>query len=273
MEIMKELADGGIDMNCQIVLCKGINDGAQLDRTLGDLNAVGDHMKSISVVPVGLTNHRKGLFALEPFNGDDAADILTKLETWQCKFLKERGVRLVYPADEFFVLVGKKTPAYEYYDGFPQLENGVGMISLFRSEFEDAVKKEHKEKREQSERNVYIATGFAAAEFIGECTATLNDLFGEAYNTHIEVVPIVNNFFGGGVTVTGLLTGSDIINALKDYKFNGNSLLCLSKNMFRHGTEVFLDDFELEMLRKQLKVDIIAIENNGYDFLDKVLRS
>ena len=307
MEMMRRLAGGGIDVNCQIVLCKGINDGAHLDKTLEDLMSLGEYARSVSVVPAGLTGHRDGLFRLEPYDAGDARTVIDKLKVWQDKALERRGTRFVYPADEFFVLAGEEIPGYDYYDGFPQLENGVGMLALFRREFEEAVRRRldeagavapssggiqrsalpaapfsreagcdvglgagsHKPRR----RKIYIATGFAAAEFIGECAATLNRFFSDSYGIIVETVPVKNIFFGGGVTVTGLLTGHDILEAFKGLEREEDAVICVSKNMLRYGTETLLDDFSLEMLRNQLKIDIIAVDNNGFDFIDKVLGS
>ncbi|MCL2164945.1 MAG: DUF512 domain-containing protein [Oscillospiraceae bacterium] len=286
---MRQLTDGGIDINCQIVLCKGVNDGERLDETLDDLSAFGENLRSISVVPVGLTGHRDklGLFKIEPYDASDAKAIIDFLDVWQRKFKQLRDVRLVYPADEFFVLAGLDTPDSDYYDGFPQLENGVGMISLFRSEFEDAVKRKKQglscrdsscgsvgeNAKKKKKRKAYIATGVAAASFIGECAATLEGLFADSLNCTIDVIPVINGYFGGGVTVTGLLTGQDIIDAFEGFKFESGSCLYVSKNMLRHGTDVLLDDFSLKMLQNQLNVDIIAVENNGYDFVDVFFES
>ena len=284
---IRRLTGNRIEVNAQIVLCKGRNDGAVLEQTLRELGDIGEGLNSISVVPVGLTKYRDGLTPLSAFEPADAIAVLEQVHRLQEAFLRERGSRLVYPADEFFLLADVKLPGLQYYEGFPQLENGVGMLSLFLSEFNRALKKQLK-LREAVEKQIkqaaqgaerrpsgmqrkraLVLTGMAAYPFINSCVQKLNENFS---GLDAAAVPVKNTFFGESVTVTGLLTGSDIIKCLKGMKCGEETIVFLSKSMLKYDSELFLDDLSLVMLRKQLKVDIMTVENSGEDFVRKILR-
>jgi putative radical SAM enzyme (TIGR03279 family) len=276
MPAMRYLTERHIDVNSQIVLCKGINDGAELDRTLSDLATLNERLRSVSVVPVGLTDHRvaRGLPAIPAFDASDAKRVLRSLKSWQSAFLKGGRGRLVFPADEFFLLASKAHPGMRYYEGFPQLENGVGMLALFKSEFDREARALRRKfssgARPEAPGRVesYVFTGVAAQGLIERCAALLSEL---APWADIAVVPVKNAFFGERITVAGLLTGRDILDAARLIDFSKSARVFVPKNMLKFGTELLLDDISLEMLRNELKVDIIAVDGNGRDFARKVL--
>lgn len=271
LDKIRILVDGGISVNAQIVLCKGLNDGQELDRTLKDLSGLYPGIASISVVPVGLTRWREGLYPLEPFTGRDAEVVMKQVEGWQQVFSKECGTRLVYLADEFYIKAGATLPPYEAYEDFPQIENGVGLMTLLIYEFEEYLKKharklEHYWAKTGAARTVSIATGKCAAGYIKQLAQTME----KRYNgLKINVYPIENVFFGENVTVTGLLTGGDIASQLAGKEL-GCELL-LSRSMFKSGEELFLDDVTLDGLRSRLGTDAVITENEGGDLVEKLL--
>jgi putative radical SAM enzyme (TIGR03279 family) len=269
LEKIKRLTEAGITVNTQIVLCKGINDGKELDRTINDLSSLYPGVLSTSVVPVGLTRWRKGLFVLLPFNKSDSVSVINQVEIWQNKLLAEKGSRAVYLADEFYIMAEKELPPCEDYEGFPQIENGVGMMPLFMEEFYGALEKvpgHDNGSLSIKRRHVSIATGVLAYKYIKEMATAIE----KRYNgIKINVFPIMNDFFGENVTVTGLITGKDIINQLKGEDL-GNGLL-LARNMLKADREVLLDDCTVEMLESSLKTKVAVVENDGRDFLRKIL--
>jgi NifB/MoaA-like Fe-S oxidoreductase len=283
MPAMRYLTERRIDVNAQIVLCRGINDGAELDRTLTDLAALNGHMKSISVVPAGMTKFRDGLPPMRAFGAAGSRDVLAQIGRRQAGFLKERRSRLVYPADEFFAMASEKIPGIGYYEDFPQLENGVGMLSLFKSEFDREVASLRRKLGASarggrpvppgsalSGRRVssFVFTGVAAHPLISRCAGILSEL---APSASIAALPVRNGFFGETITVAGLLTGSDILAAARGMCFPAGARAFVPRAMLKHGTELLLDDISLEMLRNELKVDIMAVDGNGRDFARSVL--
>lgn len=262
-DIMKKFAENGIVMNCQIVLCPKINDGENLRQTLTDLGNLFPHVNSISVVPVGLTRYRDGLYPLKPFTNETSAETIEFVEKIQNEFLEKYGTRLVYLSDEFYVNAGIPIPDSETYEGFPQIENGVGLIASMKEEFESALRLLPKKKRN---RYVSIATGEIAAGFICELAKTLEK---ECEGVKIAVYPVKNNFFGGGVTVSGLVCGSDIIEQLKG-KVQTRELL-IPHSMLRDEDNIFLDDTTVEDVERELNVKITPVLNDGYEFIEKVL--
>jgi putative radical SAM enzyme (TIGR03279 family) len=266
---IKRLTEAGITVNTQIVLCKGINDGKELDRTIKDLSSLYPGVLSTSVVPVGLTKWRKGLFELKPFNKCDSASIIDQVEDWQSKLLSEKGSRAVYLADEFYILAERDLPGCESYEDFPQIENGVGMLVLFMEEFYRALEELPEQENgslSMKRRHISIATGVLAYKYIKEMALAVE----KRYNMlKISVFPIINDFFGENVTVTGLITGKDIINQLKG-EILGDELL-IARNMLKADREVLLDDCTVEMLEGSLKTRVTVVENEGRDFLRKIL--
>lgn len=274
LEKVKLLTDGGIKVNAQIVLCRGLNDGAELDRTLEDLSELYPGVASISAVPVGLTKWREGLYKLEPFDSRASAAVIEQVGDWQGRFLAKYGSRLVYLADELYISAGEKLPRYEEYEDFPQIENGVGLMPLFIHEFYDYLRSHSEEldrhcARYNKTRTVGIATGFCAYGHIKELAEVLERRYNKL---KAAVYPIKNEFFGENVTVTGLLTGGDLLEQLKRLKFGetGGELL-ISRSMLKSGEELFLDDFTVSLLKERLGTEITIVENNGGDFIKKIL--
>ena len=267
---IKSLVDGGIEVNCQIVLCRNINDKDELDKTILDLGAMYPGVGSISIVPVGLTGWRQGLCELSPYDVEGSAEVVERVERLQKRFLADYDTRLAYLADEFYIMAGKTLPEFDEYEDFPQIENGVGLVSMLRHEYyeylEELVSRQVDFNSIESGRSISIATGVSVSKFIEEMAKELE----KRYNgLKIAVYTIKNCFFGENVTVTGLLTGTDIIKQLKGKELGAE--LLLSRNMFRSGEEVLLDDCTVEELEKELSVKVTIVENNGKDFVDRIL--
>ena len=261
-EYMQMLKAGGITMNMQIVLCKGINDGTELDRTLSDLSALHPEAASVSVVPVGLTKYREGLYPLEAFTQADAEKVVMQIEAWQEKFLQDLGTRFVYASDEFYLLAQKPMPPFEAYEDFPQIENGVGMEVSFEEEFRQALAEE---PIADFTGKMLVATGKLAEPFIRH----LLELAKEQYPMlAAEACGIRNDLFGEGVTVAGLVGGRDLISQLTGKPC---ARILIPRSMLKADEAVFLDDVTLQQAEEALGVPIIATENDGYDFLDKLL--
>ena len=257
LKIIKRFAKAGINMNCQIVLCKGLNDGESLDKTIADLSKFYPQVQSISVVPVGLTKHRGGLPYLERFDKISSEAVISQIESHQNIFFKTLKTRFVFPADEFYVNANHNFPEYEYYEDFLQIENGVGLLSSLKYEFNLALL-ENSNRAVRTKKT--IATGVSAAPFIQELVNNID--------SEIIVIPIINEFFGESITVSGLITGQDIINQLSGKKL-GDQLLIPSTMLNFDG--IFLDDLTIQDVEKALKVKIVAVENDGYELLEKLL--
>lgn len=257
------LYESGIQMNGQIVLCKGINDGEELERSIRDLSKYVPCLQSVSVVPVGLTKYREGLYPLEPFTREDAVKILDTIHRWQDKFYEEYGIHFIHAGDEWYILAGEEMPEEERYDGYLQLENGVGMLRLLENEFEEAYEKVDGDDRD---RELSIATGFLAYPYIQKMASRIEEKY---FNTQIHVYPIRNDFFGELITVSGLITGQDLIHQLQNQKL-GDRLL-LPCNMFRSQEEVFLDDITLAQVEDALQVRADIVKSSGQDFIDVIV--
>ena len=258
-----ELYKAGVPMNGQIVLCKGLNDGEELERTIRDLSKYLPYMESVSVVPVGLSRFRDGLYPLKPIEREDAAKTIDLIERWQKKLYEEHGTHFIHASDEFYILAGRPLPEEERYDGYIQLENGVGMLRLLEEEVESALQEL---QGDGVEEEISIATGQLAAPFIER---HVNSVRRKYPNCTIHVYPIRNHFFGEQITVAGLVTGQDLIGQLKD-KSLGSRLL-LPECMFRSGEEVFLDDITRGELQKALQVKVDIVKSSGQDFVQAVL--
>ena len=257
------LYESGIQMNGQIVLCKGINDGEELERSIRDLSKYVPCLQSVSVVPVGLTKYREGLYPLEPFTREDAVKILDTIHRWQDKFYEEYGIHFIHAGDEWYILAGEEMPEEERYDGYLQLENGVGMLRLLENEFEEAYEKADGDDRD---RELSIATGFLAYPYIQKMASRIEEKY---FNTQIHVYPIRNDFFGELITVSGLITGRDLIHQLQNQKLGDRLLLpCI---MFRSQEEVFLDDITLAQVEDALQVRADIVKSSGQDFIDVIV--
>ncbi len=266
---VKRFYEAGIEMNGQIVLCKGINDREELERSLSDMYEYLPHLRSVSIVPVGLSKYREGLYPLEPFNKEDAEVLLETVEKWQTKALEEYGLHFVHASDEWYILADREMPDEESYDGYLQLENGVGMVRLMLEEFADALSgaKENKQKGLQvEEETVSVVTGRLVYPYIRKMAEEIMEAFPQKT---IQVLPIRNDFFGEMITVTGLLTGTDIIAQCKDKEL-GDRLL-LPENLLRSGEKVLLDDITTDDIQKSLQVDVDIVKSSGYGFLDSIL--
>ncbi len=257
------LYEGGITMNGQIVLCKGINDGEELERSIRDLMKYAPQLQSVSVVPVGLSKYRDGLYPLLPFTKEDAKEVLHIIHKWQKKAYEEFGIHFIHGGDEWYILAEEELPEEERYDGYLQLENGVGMLRLLMNEFEEGYESLNGDERD---REVSIATGFLAYPYIQR----MADRIMEKYpKSKLHVYGIRNDFFGELITVSGLITGQDLIGQLKG-KALGEKLL-LPCNMLRIEEQDFLDDVTLQDVKDALQVTVDIVKSSGQDFIDAVL--
>lgn len=257
------LYEGGITMNGQIVLCKGINDGEELERSIRDLMKYAPQLQSVSVVPVGLSKYRDGLYPLLPFTKEDAKEVLHIIHKWQKKAYEEFEIHFIHGGDEWYILAEEELPEEERYDGYLQLENGVGMLRLLMNEFEEGYESLNGDERD---REVSIATGFLAYPYIQR----MADRIMEKYpKSKLHVYGIRNDFFGELITVSGLITGQDLIGQLKGKEL-GEKLL-LPCNMLRIEEQDFLDDVTLQDVKDALQVPVDIVKSSGQDFIDAVL--
>ena len=287
---LKKLAAAGITLNCQIVCCPGINDGAELQAAMEGLFALGRAVNSVSIVPVGLTAHREGLTELEPFDSKLALRTLLQVNAYSGKCLRKRGSRVFYCADELYITAGLKLPPHGYYEGYPQLENGVGMMRLLITEFRDRLNDPaNPDPEKQYDESPFPEKQFAEKPYAGEPPPAPGEPFSIAtgtlackYLTNLlkiaaakydringKVYAIKNRFFGEGVTVSGLVTGGDIISQLKGRDLG--SRLLIPENMLRRGDIVFLDDVTLPQLVRELGVPVRVVKQDGADLLDAFL--
>ena len=268
-EVLKYLDDfknAGLDMCAQIVLCKGINDGEELMRSMKDLAGYFPQLTSVAVVPAGLTKYRDKLYPLTDFSKEEAGAVIDMINTFGDEQKKLCGRRLIYAADEFYLKAEREIPTADYYDGYPQLENGVGMIRSFVDEFTDGCTDITENFSVCRERIVSIATGVAAYPTISDMAGRLMRI---VPNLKVNVYEIKNRFFGESITVSGLLTGKDISEQLEG-SFLGEELL-IPKNCLRQGEDVFLCGMTLKELSEKLGVRIRVTECEGFDFVDAVL--
>lgn len=273
---VQRLADAGIEMNGQIVLCKGVNDGAELEYSIEKLTQYLPVLKSVSVVPVGLTKFREGLYPLEPFGAGDAAAVIDCIEKWQKKIYAEHGCHFIHASDEWYLLAGRKLPEEERYDGYLQLENGVGMLRLLHEETIEELDARRDMAKNSAQlslngekkgdvREISLATGRLAAPYLGKLYEEIRKLYP---NVKLHIYEIENRFFGERITVSGLITGEDLIKQLKGQEL-GEELL-LPVNMLRSGEEVFLDDITVGELENALQIRVRIVESSGCDFVRAV---
>lgn len=258
------LYEGGITMNGQIVLCKGENDGEELERSIRDMTRWLPNLQSVSVVPVGLTKYREGLYPLEPFNKEDAKQVLATIHKWQKKVYEEYGMHFIHASDEWYLLAEEELPEEERYDGYLQLENGVGMLRLLENEFSEAY---DKLEGDSKERHISLATGRLAAPTIQR----LADKLKEKYpNLKADIYAIRNDFFGELITVSGLITGQDLKKQLADKDLG--EVLLLPNSMLRSGEEVFLDDLTVTEVSEALQIKIGIVGSSGQDLINAILQ-
>lgn len=260
----KKLADAGLTLNGQIVLCKNINDGEELERTLKDLYGLAPQLQSLSIVPVGLTKFRDGLFPLETFDSNDAAKLIKSIKKWQDKAYKEYGIHWVHLSDEWYINADVELPKEEDYDGYLQIANGVGTIrSMYNEVMEElnAISDEN-----PLSETLSMITGTLAYPYVKRMCEEIEQRFPQI---KINVYAINNYFFGETITVTGLLTGGDITNQLKDKEL-GNRLL-IPENVLKADEDIFLDDMTLDEFKDILQVNVCVVQSNGFDFVDTVI--
>ena len=264
LSIMHKFADAGIQMNCQLVLCPGINDGEELTRSLNDLAALYPAVQSVAAVPVGITKYREGLYPMTPYTKEQALDVISRMETFGNAFLAENGTRLCYPADEFYLKAEKPLPCGEFYEDYLQIENGVGMWTSFKEEFENALD----EAQFSETHSVSMVTGMAAFPLMRACAQKATEKFP---GLTCYVYGIENEFFGENITVTGLLTGKDILKQIAN-KPLGDVLLLPATTLRREG-DLFLDDLSLEEFEQTVGVPVALTGGDGYSFLDALLKN
>lgn len=264
LSIMEQFARAGITMNCQVVSCPGINDGPALDRTLRELGALHPAVGSVAVVPVGVTRFREGLCRIDPYTPAQAAAVLDQVEAFAASFLKKHSTHLAWCSDEFYLLAGRPLPEKGYYEDMAQMENGVGMLRLLTSQAAMALEDM---ELEEAPPPFAIATGVSAAPFLQKivdmCREKCGNIIGNVY-------PMVNRFFGETITVSGLITGRDLIEQLKG-KALGERLL-IPDSMLRAGERIFLDDVTVEQVEEALGVPVTALPaDSGFDLVDAIL--
>ncbi len=263
LEKIKRLKDGGITMNGQIALCKGWNDGEELEKTMHDLAAFLPEMQSLSVVPVGLTKFREGLAELEVFSKEDSLQVLDTIHRWQNIFLTHYGTRFVYASDEWYIKAELPIPEADSYEGYPQIENGVGLIRSLQEEFKEYF---DELKGDDRIRTLSLATGVLAAPYIKQLIQKLNEKFPKI---KVEVNTIINHYFGTDITVAGLITGGDITSQLVGQAL-GEALL-IPDVMLRNGETVLLDDVTVAEMENTLQTKIRIVQSDGKSFIDSII--
>lgn len=260
MEQLRTLAAAGIQFHGQVVLCPELNDGAVLEKTIADLAAMHPAAQSLAVVPVGLTGHREGLYPLRPFTQSEADDVLRLIARWQKKCYKELGTRFVYASDEFYCIAGRKLPKEASYEDFAQIENGVGLFAQLRAEFDEAMEG----AKESTEKKDYvIACGVSAAPLLREMISAYR-----FENLSLRIVPVASEFFGGAVTVTGLITGGDLVRDLAGVEAGA---VIITESMLRAEGDLFLDDMTLEEVQARIGIPLHVVENNGSALAEALL--
>ena len=276
LQFLQRFYEGHVEMNGQIVCCKGVNDGEELRRSITDLMAYLPFMRSVSVVPAGISRFREGLYPIEMFTKEEAEQIVDMIESYQQACFEQYGLHFIHASDEFYILAGRKFPEEERYDGYIQLENGVGMMRLLMEEFASAWEaasgsSRFQELRQTLQRTVTVATGQLACSTLEVFAGQLMDAYP---GLMIRVCAIRNDFFGETITVSGLVTGQDLIAQLQERQKAGEDLgeaLLIPVNMLRSGEQVFLDDVTVAEVEKALGLRVVPVEAGGQDFVDAVL--
>ena len=276
LKYLQKLYDHQIEMNGQIVCCKGVNDGAELKRSVEDLMQYLPYMRSVSVVPAGITKYREGLYPLELFTKEEAGEIIDLIESYQQKCFEEYGLHFIHASDEWYITAEREFPEEERYDGYIQLENGVGMMRLFIREFDEALEQmvnseKYEELKQSLHRTVTIATGKLTYPTLCSFAKRLMNYFP---GLTVNVFWIRNDFFGETITVSGLITGQDLVKQLKEKQESGIDLgnaLNLPSNMLRTGEQVFLDDMLVSDVEEALNIKVVSTASGGKDFIESVI--
>lgn len=263
LDIIYKLASAGIKLNAQLVLCPGINDGIELENSLEKLGELYPAVESIAAVPVGLTKYREKLCKLSEYTPETAREVIDTVDRFAEAFKEKHGTRLAYCADEFYLKAGIAIPQEDYYEEYPQIENGVGLWKSLESEFYSALEEAEPPKNEIT---VSLATGVAAYPLMKKLCNAVNMKFS---NIKINVYQIINDFFGHSITVAGLITGQDLISQLQNKELG--SKLLIPSVMLRSEQDLFLDDVSLSKACEKLNVKIETVMNDGYDLLTKIL--
>ncbi len=263
--VLQRFAEAGIFMDCQIVLCRDWNDKEHLERTMRDLASLYPYVESVSVVPSGLTDHREGLTPLQPFDAQTARETIAQVESFAKECYKKNGSSIFFCADELYVKAGLPLPEEEYYEGYPQLENGVGLMTSMQTEFLQALE-DTTEQDCPKPRHVCVATGVSAYAYLQALCAKLCE---RVPNLTVTVHCVENRFFGKNITVAGLLCGCDLMDQLSDKEL-GQCLL-LPAVTLRHERDLFLDNVSIEQLQAHLKVPVFFVENDGQCLVDALL--
>lgn len=262
LKYLKRFADAGITLNCQIVSCPGINDGDELVRTLTDLENLGVNMTAI--VPVGLTRYRENLYPLVPYNKETAGQTIDIIEKMGDECVKKHGRRIFFPGDEFYLLAEREIPSPEFYEDFSALEDGIGMIAYLTDDV--GWKLEELDADESLCHKVTIACGEGVFPYMKRIMSMINEKFP---NITINTRAIKNNFFGGGVNVSGLVTGGDLINQLRGDDLGDR--LIIPSSMLRFENDLFLDDVSTDDVERELGVTLVPVNNNGNDLVEAVI--
>lgn len=265
LRYLDRLVEGGIAVNCQLVLCRGVNDGDELRRTLEDLLRLTPMVQSIAAVPCGVTAYRKNLYPQVPYDAASSAEVLDILEEYGARCKAKNGVRIIYPSDEWYLNAGRPIPPTEFYEDFAQLENGVGMWRLFEDEFRAELARPH---RVYGSKKLDVVTGTLAAPLI---TAMMDELHRQYPMIEVTVHPIQNNFFGGNVSVAGLVTATDIIAQCRGRLQSGT--LGVPEVMLRSERDMFLDSVTVEQLAQELGVKVEILPSGGGDEARALLKS
>lgn len=263
---IKRLADAGIKLNTQLVLCPGYNDGDELTYSLEELGKLYPAVQSIAAVPVGLTCHRDGLANLNPFTKEQSLDVIFRIDSYNSSFLCYNNTNIAFAADEFYLNAGLPLPDCDRYGDFPQLENGVGMWSLLKKEFDEAIDELPESYSLGEERKITMATGVAAYELMKYIAEKAQK---KVKNLHIDVIKIENKLFGERITVAGLLCGNDIADGLKGKELS-DEVLIPSVSLRREG-DLFLDDMSVQELAERINTKVTPVESDGYVLLQRIL--
>ena len=263
LKYIDRLNAADVEMNGQVVLCKNVNDKEELERTISDLEKYIPNMRSVSIVPSGLTKFRDGLYPLELFEKEDACAAIDIIEKWQKHFYEKYGIHFIHASDEWYILAEREMPEEERYDGYLQLENGVGMIRSFIEEVKDYL-----DSIEGDDRVINVSTisGVLAYDTIKSSCDKINKKFP---NVNVHVYKIINDYFGHSITVTGLLTGQDICSQLSGKELGDN--LLLPTNTLKADENIFLDDMTLEEFEKNLQINTIIVKSSGMDFVKTII--
>ncbi len=276
LKFLDDLYEGHIEMNGQIVLCKGVNDGEELEKSIDDLAKYLPFMKSVSVVPAGITKYRDNLFPLDLFTKEEAAKVIDLIESKQKQYFEEYGLHFIHASDEWYITAERSYPPEEQYDGYLQLENGVGMMRLLLDEFNETLEqfkqtKECQDLKKEYARTLTLATGKLAYEMFQGFADSLEELLPQL---KINVLCIRNDFFGETITVSGLITAKDLMEQVQSKREEGMELgreLLIPSNMLRTGEKVFLDDFSVQEVEETLGMKLVIVEPSGQDVLNAFL--